>query len=130
MDFHSARAFMLWDYNVSHRQVLFRSPRNDEFNTNIDVVFWGVDYLTAPTRLSSLHVAPATSAHVASVEQHLQHPVEFVRLFLIISGGIEFFVIADGSKVLENTLDIFDSSLVRFSQNRPASEYGNVLVHS
>ncbi len=47
----SKRRFQFCDYNVSHNQLLIRSPKNKEFNTNIDIKFIGVSYLDIPTTM-------------------------------------------------------------------------------
>jgi hypothetical protein len=47
----SDRYFQLWEYQVSHGMLLLRSPRSPEHQTNLDVLFHGVEYVF---RLSSL----------------------------------------------------------------------------
>jgi hypothetical protein len=38
----SNRKFKLWDYDVSHRQLLLRSPKSEKFDTNLDIIFLDV----------------------------------------------------------------------------------------
>jgi LmbE family N-acetylglucosaminyl deacetylase len=40
--YESERDFKLWDYRVSHAQLLLRSPMSPDRGTNVDVQFWGV----------------------------------------------------------------------------------------
>src|SRR4051794_11561024 len=61
--FKSDRPFQLWDYTVSHRQLLLRSPiaprtsTSPRFTTNVDLVFWGVESLSIPTWFEGLQVS-------------------------------------------------------------------------
>ena len=54
MSFVSERRFCLWDCNISHKQLLLRSPRTPEIATNIDIVLWGVEFLQLPTVLDGV----------------------------------------------------------------------------
>jgi hypothetical protein len=49
MTFVSDRRFSLWDYNVSHKQMLLRSPKSPDLQKNIDIVMWGVEYIDLAT---------------------------------------------------------------------------------
>ena len=43
------RKFLIWEYTVSHSQLLLRSPREGGYPTRIDVVFKNVDFLSVGT---------------------------------------------------------------------------------
>ncbi len=111
--FQSDRKFRLWDYKVSHNQALIRSPRKPDIATNVDIVFWGVERLDLPTNLDGLQMSKGDDDE-----------------FIIESGGQRFVVVADGCKVLENGLDIFESSLEGFASTDDERDLGNVLAHS
>lgn len=113
--YESKRVFKIWDYNVSHKQLLIRSPRTNGEVENIDVIFWGVE-----------HISLASSFDGLSLERGVANSETSIPVFAVGSGH----VIAAGCKVLVNQLEIFDSSLVYFDRDRATEEYGAVLVTS
>ncbi len=119
--YKSDREFKLWDYNVSHQQLLLRSPRTGDQTANIDVLFWGVAFVRVPTVLQGLDVQLENDS-VRSDEQGFT--------FSLTSEGKTFSVVASGCKVLKNELEVFDSSLVYFDRDRDENEYGEVLARS
>ena len=48
--YETGRQFQLWEYRVSHGQMLLRSVPSGEDATNVDVLFWGVSRIDLPTR--------------------------------------------------------------------------------
>ena len=113
--YESKRAFKVWDYNVSHKQLLIRSPRTNGEIENIDVVFWGVERIELDSSFDGLSLG-----RVATDSE------DMVPVFSVNSG----IVVAAGCKVLVNQLESFDSSLVYFDRDRSPEEYGAVLVKS
>jgi hypothetical protein len=69
MSFTCEREFKLWDYKVSHKQLLLRSPRTPTIATNIDIVFWDVSYIAISTILNGLTLAKASLDDVGAVEK-------------------------------------------------------------
>ena len=129
MPFVSDRRFRLWDYNVSHQQMLLRSPRSLDSDINVDIVMWGVEYLDLATSLDGVTMASASAEELARAEQALGKDLDSSHVFCFISGDRRFIVVAAGFKVLENELDIFDSSLEYFAGTDPARTLGAVLAH-
>ena len=121
--YHSTRRFQLWDYRVSHQQLLLRSPASPEERTNIDLVFWGVAFLALPTTLNGL-VLERNAPENGPVTP------EPYSAFEVVSEGQRHRVEAVGFKVLENELDIFDSSLVSSWSSPSRKDLGQTLVHS
>ena len=111
--FQSDRQFRLWDYKVSHNQALIRSPRKPDTATNIDVIFWGVERLNLPTNFDGLRISKGGGNE-----------------FVIETKEKRFVVVAGGCKVLENELDIFESSLEGFAATDETRDLGSVLAHS
>jgi hypothetical protein len=130
MSFSSERAFRLWDYNVSHNQLLLRSPRGPDVATNIDVVFWGVEYLAIASALHGIAMIPCGVEDRAKVEDALGKSCDPASLYCLQSESRRFVVYAAGFKVLENTLDIFSSSLEYFAATDSSRDLGAVLAHS
>jgi hypothetical protein len=122
--YESTRSFQIWDYNVSHKQLLIRSPRTNGESDNVDIVFWGVEYIAISTLIDGLtltRLTPSEAVRCFAAEFNSQS----VPTFKIGSSG---FVIASGCKVLVNQLEIFDSSLVYPDRDRPQEEYGDMVA--
>jgi hypothetical protein len=130
MPFDSDRRFRLWDYNVSHKQMLLRSPKSPDAEANVDIVMWGVEYLDLPTSLDGVKMAPASREDVGRAERALGRALDPSQVFCLLSGDRRFLVVAAGFKVLRNDLDIFDSSLEYFAGTDPGRALGTVLAHS
>lgn len=58
---NSARVFKLWEYKLTHSQILIRSTKGNTENTRIDVVFKDVHEINMPTSIEGLHVEVSTS---------------------------------------------------------------------
>ncbi len=125
--YESKRAFKLWDYNVSHKQLLLRSPHTSTEIDNVDIVFWGVEYISIPTALDTILLRKVS---VKELGEHLnlQNRDLASPAFIFGNSNCVDFVLAAGCKVLVNQLEIFDSSLVYADRDRPQEEYGKVVV--
>ena len=108
--FESKRIFKVWDYRVSHQQLLIRSPQRPDTTTNIDLVFWGVKTFRLDTLLRGVDVRAAEAADIQALGLN-DYVAAGAKVFLLSEGDHSAFVVSGGMKVLENDLDIFDSSL-------------------
>lgn len=110
------RTFKLWDYNVSHNQMLLRSPKTSTLPTNIDIVFVGVEYLELPTKIEGLTLVQPDAADRQRVVAlgELAHGSE---IFAIQARDCRHLVVAAAMRIYENDLDIFESSLEQFGVN-------------
>jgi hypothetical protein len=129
MIFSSEREFKIWDYNVSHNQLLLRSPASPIVDHNIDIVFWRVRFLLIPSTFFGIEMDLAFKGDVDAIEQIAGKLPDPSGLYSLASGGRRFFVFAGGFKVLRNDLDIFVSTLYYFSGENPEN-VGEVLAHS
>lgn len=129
MLFVSGRAFQVWDYNVSHKQLLIRSPASPDLAGNVDLVFWQVEFVAIPTAFHGLAIDLPTKVEKASVEKHTGES-PFSKVFCLETGKLRHLVVAGGFKALMNELDIFDSTLVYFGVERPAEWYGKIVAQS
>ncbi len=127
MPFSSDRRFRLWEYNVSHDQLLIRSPRSSELDTNIDLVFWNVHYFAIPTWFDGIVLDHATLKEIQSTSSATR-PTHDV--FSLACAGSRHIIIAGGFKVLRNKLDISDSSLEHFRSDDLVVDLGEILAHS
>lgn len=109
MIFSSSRRFQLWEYRVSHGSLLIRSPRGPGQDTNLDVLFDGVEFVSSAQMLRGLEVTTGDATDINFVED----VVGAVRLpdniFILKSIGRRFFVVASSCRTDENDLDIFTS---------------------
>jgi hypothetical protein len=130
MPFCSDRAFQIWDYNVSHGQLLLRSPKSPDIAMNVDVVLWGVEYVEIASMLQGLEIVSPSSDEVRRVGEALASKADPSGVHCFVSGGRRYLVAAAGFKVLRNDLDLFESSLEYFAGTNPARNLGEVLAHS
>jgi hypothetical protein len=117
----------MWDYNVTHKQLLLRSPRTSGESDNIDIVFWGVEYVSIPTILDAV-VLDKVRMNELPEQPVLGDRDSTMTAFRFGNTTTIGFVLAAGCKVLVNQLEIFDSSLVYADRDRPKQEYGTVLA--
>lgn len=130
MLFESDRTFRLWQFLVSHNQLLIRSPRSSVHCSNIDIVFWGVEYVEMPSHLKGVTMTANTTLEIEKAETLIGKSDETSSVFVIESESRKFLIIAGGFKVLRNNLDIFESSLELFAGSDPLKYLGEVLAHS
>ncbi len=130
MPFYSGRRFRIWDYNVGHNQLLLRSPTSDGAETNIDIVFLGVEYLGIPSKLVGVGLMPAERNHAKKIERLMGRPIDRRSIHVLISGGKEYLLVAAGYFVSRNRLDLFESSLEYASNGGKKRELGEILARS
>jgi hypothetical protein len=127
MIFSSGRQFRLWDYNISHRQMLLRSCKSEAETDNIDIVFWGVAWLSLPTTLDGIQVGSSDATVSAPSTAHVP-PNAVGKLYRVASDVNQYFILAQGCRVMSNLLNTFDSSLVYAGIDRKDSDYGTILA--
>jgi len=118
------RRFQVWDYQVSHGQLLIRSPQcpatnlEPEQKTNIDLIFWGVKYLSLPAVLNAPRIVAATDLEVVTFSKVVGQTLSADSLHVLYAQEQRHIVIADKLLVYENDWDIFESPLEFRSQYR------------
>lgn len=103
------RRFQLWEYRVSHGSLLVRSPRSADAETNIDIIFVGVEFVSAPRHLRGVELDQGVRSDVEAAAVALGREVEPREVFTLTSEGRRHVVVAAGHQVKEHTGDIFDS---------------------
>lgn len=103
------REFQLWEYHVSHGSLLIRSPASPEFQTSIDIICVGVEYLAAPRHLGEITVSGATEVEIASLEEILAKKLPPSRVWALQGSRQRSLLVAAALKVQEHLGDIFDS---------------------
>lgn len=130
MAFTSSRTFRLWDDNISHKQVLLRSPRSAGHATNLDIVCRDVDYLDVATSLEGLTIATPSAEDISRANQATLTVCEPHRVFSVISGHRRFVIVASSDCILENKLDFLESSLEYFAADDRDRDLGLILADS
>lgn len=105
------RVFQLWEYRVSHGQMLIRSPKDQVHKANVDIVFAGVEYVDLPRYLHGLEIDDPTQADIAFAADRLGKPVEAKAVTVLKVGPTRHIVVAAAIKVVESNTDIFASPL-------------------
>jgi hypothetical protein len=94
-------------------QLLVRSAADIQYPRNIDIRFGGVRYMELPTTLMhGLELAdPLLEDHSRATE--IVGPIPVAQVFVLVSGGRRYLVVALGMWVEENDLPFMTSSLER-----------------
>ena len=111
----SSRMFRVWEYRVSHSQLLLRSPKNDAEPENHDVIFFGVEHLDLPTSLMGIAITGGEAAEIAGGQNQRRKASPAAKQFALDSGGHRYRVVAAGVREQKNKLDLFESSLDSFT---------------
>lgn len=104
------RKFQFWEYKVSHGSLLLRSPKTAEgFETNVDIVFSGVEYISLPRHIDRPCIVIASQSDLEFVSGQLGRSVQPAELTVLTSNLSRYYVVAIQIKILETTGDIFDT---------------------
>ena len=109
VNLESQRRFQLWEYRVSHGSLLIRSPMGPEEQTNVDVLFDGVEYIGCPRMMRGLSVREGRVDDELQAEACVGAVILPERLLVLVSEGVSYYVVASACRVEENQADIFDS---------------------
>lgn len=103
------RRFQLWEYRVSHGCLLVRSPRGPEINTNIDIIFVGVEFLSVPRLMRGLDLDLPDTVDMKRISAEVGFEGDPDKTFVLISGGHRNWVVASAFRMSEHDQDIFSS---------------------
>ena len=110
--FKSDRYFTVFDYLVSHGQLLLRSDKRKGYEKNIDIVFFDTTFIQLFTMLDGIVVNLITGEDAVdykSVKKYLSYKES--NLFEIESAGEKYYLAASFVKVFENELEFHETSL-------------------
>ena len=111
----SDRTFKVWEYQISHGQLLIRSPKApatdgcSEMLTNLDLVCLGVEYMAVPRVLRGLELQAATADEIRGLESLLRNSIEPSVVGILVCDGKRFPIVASSFAFSENDWDIFES---------------------
>lgn len=103
------KKFQFWEYLVSHGSLLIRSPKKGDQQYNVDIKFYGVEYVAVPRHLEGIVQSKVNAEEVKHVERMLGKPVNKDNVFVLESSTGRHLVVAAKMKVEENEADIFNS---------------------
>jgi hypothetical protein len=112
--FSSHRYFLLYDYNVSHGELLIRSAKTQEHKKNIDVIFFGVKYIKLFVFLWGVSIINIDNSKLINFESELldtHFSNDTGNIFMISSKGEKFYIVASYFKIYENDLNFGETSL-------------------
>ena len=97
MNYKSNRNYILFDYNMSHSQLVLRSFKEDDSERNLDIIFFGVNQIKIGTNFDSINIEWEKGNEEDDIE------------FIINDGKIvcSFF------NVLENKFDYGETSIFK-----------------
>ncbi|MGB4775789.1 MAG: hypothetical protein WBP45_11495 [Daejeonella sp.] len=110
--FKSERYFTVFDYFISHGQLLIRSKKDDEQKFNIDIIFFDTTFLQLFTMLNSLTIRVICKDDFSkynSVKKYFSY--ENSNLFELESGDEKYYIAASFVQVFENDLEFNETSL-------------------
>src|SRR4030095_3597299 len=128
MLYNSPRDFEIWDYYAGHQQLLIRSTKKLPSETNLDIVFWAVEYLCIPPFFKGIAIRFASADESRKIEQATGKRPK-CPVIAIDSGCSPSLVSALGFVVREHSLEIYESTIVRPGVSKPRSYYGTVLAY-
>lgn len=111
--FISDRHFTVFDFIISHGQLLLRAGKGEDNSKNIDIIFWGVRYIQLPTSLSGIAIK-IVNDHKRRIAYDFVNAIlgnDTNHLFEIESINEEFYVIASHFEVYKNDLEFNETSL-------------------
>ena len=102
--FKSPRSFKMWRYNVSHRQLLLRSTKENDTPTRVDILFKDVTAIKLHTELLGLTILKISPAEVDSIPEELKGLISDRKtLFSIESARCAGYVLAGLMEQAEDT---------------------------
>lgn len=108
--YESERPFNVYDYLISHGQLLIRSDKNKGFDDNIDIIFFSTDYIQIPTYMRglSLRKIPKPTGPIIGLPDNLQSSDD---IYQVESERQKHYVVAGFVRIFSNQLDLGQSSL-------------------
>lgn len=107
----SERVFKVWHFHVTHSQLLIRAPKCHSFEKNIDLIFYGVDYMGIPAVFNGLEVARIQDSEIRSLPAVAITNSGPSWVYRLATERREFYVVAAHCRIHENELDFMESSL-------------------
>lgn len=106
-NFNFERKFRFWFYQISHGEVIIRSPKNEDdmLYHNIDISIGAVEYLELPFQFDGLRITEATKEDVDYICLKLGKSVPEKEIIVLMSENKKYYIVASYYKILENDLN-------------------------
>lgn len=106
-DLYFERKFEFWFYQISHGEVIIRSPKNEDdmLYHNIDISIGAVKYLELPFQFDGLRITEAKKEDVDYICLKLGKSVPEKEIIVLISKNKKYYIVASYYKILENDLN-------------------------
>jgi hypothetical protein len=101
--------FQLWEYQVSHGSLLIRSPKKSDQVENVDLKFFGVEYISVPRHLKEIFVSDVSNQEIQLLESILGKSITKNKVFVLESSTGRHMIVALTMKIEKNKLEIFES---------------------
>lgn len=108
--YSSDRRFQLWEYSVSHGQLLLRSNPTEYDHVRIELYFKGVSFISLPSSLDGVDVLERSRDSLPGFLARLGNDID-CRAFVLKSKDEEFFVLALALFVHQAELEFFEPSV-------------------
>ncbi|MDQ7993784.1 MAG: hypothetical protein AAGC63_17075 [Propionicimonas sp.] len=122
----AGRGFQLWEYGAGHGGLLVRSPKGHGQETNVDVVFDHVEFVSCPKVLPELAILPADPDDLASAAAAVGELTAPAQVFVLGCQGRRHLVVASACRVIEHVGSPIASPFdpARFSRDWWADLFG------
>ena len=105
------RVFQLWEYHVTHGRLLIRSPGVKEGENNLDMIFYGVEFVSLCRFLKEVSVHEASLAKRKAIERALGKEIEPpIRAWVLRHSAGEAFIVGVQMEINENSDEFMKSS--------------------
>lgn len=112
--YRSERRFQLWEFFVSHSQLLIRSPKGGSEERNVDIVFRGAEYISLPSHFEvhgGIEVREGAESDLSSFASLGDFSYPECRVFWVTSGPRRHVVIAAQCRVVETDCEFMEPGL-------------------
>ncbi|MGJ1323038.1 hypothetical protein ACR780_10125 [Sphingobacterium faecium] len=110
--FNSKKSFVVFDYFISHGQLLIRSKKSDNQKYNIDIIFFNTSFLQLFTFINGITIKIVNKSNFSkydSVVKYLEY--DNSNLFEITSSNEKYYIAASFVQIFENELEFNETSL-------------------
>jgi len=102
------RRFQIWEFSVSHGRLLLRSPAGPENDTNIDILFSGVQFMACPRLMRGIRIEVPSREDLEAIIMLFRALRKTETLHVLVSEEHRNYIVAASAQVSENRKELFD----------------------
>lgn len=92
--FETDRTFSVMLYWHSHGLLLLRSPKSNDHDTQIDILFQDVRWMTIPSWIEGMLIESISKNDIShQLTERIKEEIEFMSVFQLVSQGISNFIV-------------------------------------